>query len=201
MCVHHCLISELSGIAIGLADQWQSAISGMRYLCCSSVKKLTCRLLLTAACLNRVPQPLRNGNCQRSVNAQSNGARHAVSTLPVTSLVPAGGAVQILHELLSADTNMPAAAITRVTTELCTAQRNGDWQLCQEILTNAILAFDADREALDSTLFDIFGTVVQCARSAQCHSLVQQYLQLVSDNCSGREVLTLLMSALDNTSG
>lgn len=108
---------------------------------------------------------------------------------------------QILGKLRSAGPDMPADAITRVTTELCTAQRNEDWKLCQEILTSAMLAFDADRQALDATLFDIFGTVVQCASSAQCHSLVQLYLQLVSDHCSGREVLTLLMSALDNTSG
>lgn len=96
---------------------------------------------------------------------------------------------------------MPAAAITQLTTELYTAQRKEDWPLCKEILTKAMLAFEADREALDTTLFDMFGTVVQCANTAQCCSLVQLYLQLVSDHCSSREVLTLLMSSLDSTSG
>ena len=96
---------------------------------------------------------------------------------------------------------MPAVAITRVTTELDKAQRNEDWRLCTEILTDAMLAFKADLEALDTTIFDVFGTVVQCSSSAQCCSLVQLYLQLVSDHCSSTEVLTLLMSSLDNTSG
>ena len=96
---------------------------------------------------------------------------------------------------------MPAVAITRLTTELYTAQRKENWPLCKEILTNAMLVFEADREALDLTLFDVFGTVVQCATSAQCCSLVQLYLQLVSDHCSSKEVLTLLMSSLDNASG
>ena len=110
-------------------------------------------------------------------------------------------AAQTLDNLHSTDTHMPAVAITRLTSELYTAQRKEDWHLCKNILTNAMLAFEADREALDTTLFDIFGTVVQCASSAQCCSLVQLYLQLVSDHCSSREVLTLLMSSLDNTSG
>ena len=96
---------------------------------------------------------------------------------------------------------MLAVALTRVTSELYTAQRKEDWHLCKDILTKAMVAFEADREALDTTLFDIFGTVVQCASSALCCSLVQLYLQLVSDHCSSREVLTLLMSSLDNSSG
>lgn len=96
---------------------------------------------------------------------------------------------------------MPAVAITRLTTELYTAQRKEDWQLCKELLTNAMLAFEADSEALDTTLFDVFGMVVHCASSAQCCSLVQLYLQLVSDHCSSREVLTLLTASLDHTSG
>lgn len=96
--------------------------------------------------------------------------------------------------------DVPADAITRLTKELYTAQHKEDWHYCKEILTSAMLAFEADREALDRTLFDIFGIVVQCAGS-QCCSLVQLYLQLVSDHCSGREVMTLLMSSLDSISG
>lgn len=93
-----------------------------------------------------------------------------------------------------------AGAITRLTTELQTAQQHNNRPLCQEILSNAVLAFETDPEALDRTLFDVFGTVVHFA-SSECCNLVQRYLQLVSDHCSGREVMTLLMSSLDNISG
>lgn len=95
---------------------------------------------------------------------------------------------------------LPAAAIARLMHELETAQRDKSFSSCQQILTDILSGFDADHEALDRSLFDVFGTVVSCV-SCQCFNLVQQYLVLVADHCSGREVMTVLMSRIDATAG
>ena len=91
-----------------------------------------------------------------------------------------------------------STAISRLTERLDTAERDSDSQQCQGLIADALPALRSDHKILDSTLFELFGPVVQCADlSSECSSLVQAYLQLVSDVCSGREVLTLLMSSLD----
>ena len=94
---------------------------------------------------------------------------------------------------------MPADPIDRLLVEVDSARRDGDCRKCQRILANLIGAFEQDHAALDRTLFDSFGKVVQCADIA--YSLVQLYLQLVTEYCSSREVMTLLMSSLDIISG
>ena len=103
-----------------------------------------------------------------------------------------------MDDALQGGNDETPTAISRLTDELDTARRSGNCYLCQQILAEAVFTFETDSQALDRTLFDVFGTVVQCA-SCQCHSLVQLYLQLVTDHCSGREVMTLLMATLDCT--
>jgi len=100
---------------------------------------------------------------------------------------------------LPADDN---SAIQRLIDNLDSAQRDPNSERCQELLGNAMIELQTDSTALDHTLFDIFGSIVRCADlSGPIESLVQAYLQLVLENCAGREVLTLLMSALDCSSG
>ena len=105
-----------------------------------------------------------------------------------------------MDDALHGGHNGTTTATGRLTDELDTARRSGNYYLCQQILAEAMLTFEKDSLALDRTLFDVFGTVVQCA-SCQCHSLVQLYLQLVTGHCSGREVITLLMATLDSIAG
>lgn len=124
----------------------------------------------------------------------------SAQNVPQQLVAGCGKTSRLMDNTPSADKEEPAGAITRLTSELQTAQQHNDRPLCQEILSNAVLAFETDPEALDRTLFDVFGTVVHCA-SSECCNLVQRYLQLVSDHCSSREVMTLLMSSLDNISG
>ena len=88
----------------------------------------------------------------------------------------------------------------RTANKLDAAQRTGDFLQCQRVLAEAVSAFETNHEALNRALFDVFGSVVQCA-SLQCYSLVQLYLQLVVDHCPGREVMTLIMATLDGMSG
>ena len=65
-------------------------------------------------------------------------------------------------------------------------------------LANAVALFRAQPEAVDDTLFESFGPVMDCAGVSSASSqLVAEYLQLVSEHCSGREVLTMLMAMLD----
>jgi len=100
---------------------------------------------------------------------------------------------------LPADDN---SAIQRLIDNLDSAQRDPNSERCQELLGNAMIELQTDSTALDHTLFDIFGSIVRCADlSGPIESLVQAYLQLVLEKCAGREVLTLLMSTLDCSSG
>ncbi len=95
-----------------------------------------------------------------------------------------------------------SVAISRLTESLDAAQRDTDAAQCQELLIDALNAFRSNHLALDTTLFELFGPVAACADlSDTCSSLTQAYLQLMSDHCSGREVLTLLMSTLDCSVG
>ncbi|KAL0029559.1 hypothetical protein WJX79_004304 [Trebouxia sp. C0005] len=102
-------------------------------------------------------------------------------------------------------TSLPAddsSAIQRLIDNLDSAQRDSNTDRCQELLGNAMIELQTDHAALDHTLFDIFGSIVRCADlSGPVESLVQAYLQLVLEKCAGREVLTLLMSTLDCSSG
>lgn len=102
---------------------------------------------------------------------------------------------------LAADADS-TTAISRLTEGLDSAQRNFDTDRCQHLIGDALFELQSDHDALDVSLFDIFGSVVRCADlpGPNC-SLVQAYLQLVLENCTGREVLTVLMSALDASSG
>ncbi|KAL0053374.1 hypothetical protein WJX82_004863 [Trebouxia sp. C0006] len=100
---------------------------------------------------------------------------------------------------LSAD---DSSDIQRLTDNLDSAQRDSNTDRCQELLGNAMIELQTDHAALDHTLFDVFGTIVRCADlSGPIGSLIQAYLQLVLEKCTGREVLTLLMSTLDCSSG
>ena len=100
---------------------------------------------------------------------------------------------------LSAD---DSSDIQRLTDNLDSAQRDSNTDRCQELLGDAMMELQTDHAALDHTLFDVFGTIVRCADlSGPIESLIQAYLQLVSEKCTGREVLTLLMSTLDCSSG
>ena len=78
-------------------------------------------------------------------------------------------------------------------------RRHLDGEVGDSDLANAVALFRAQPEALDGTLFDSFGAVLDCAGvSTASRQLVAEYLQLVVQHCSGREVLTMLMAVLDS---
>lgn len=89
----------------------------------------------------------------------------------------------------------PACRLTRL---LCAADSEYSAADVESQLAAAVAFFQHRPDALDETLFDCLGPIVNCARlSTTVICMVEAYLQLVVEHCSGREVLTLLMAILD----
>lgn len=86
--------------------------------------------------------------------------------------------------------------------QLATFPGGQDSAQCQTWLSAAIRFYEKHLGVLDQTLFEAFGPAVSCANlSPACNVLVEEYLQLVVEHCSGREVLTMLMALLDAAAG
>ena len=87
----------------------------------------------------------------------------------------------------------PACRLTRLLADSDYSAADVESQLAA-----AVAFFQHQPDALDETLFDCLGPIVNCARlSTTVSRMVEAYLQLVVEHCSGREVLTLLMAILD----
>ncbi|EIE22296.1 hypothetical protein COCSUDRAFT_66551 [Coccomyxa subellipsoidea C-169] len=81
------------------------------------------------------------------------------------------------------------------------AARSGNSKNCEALLDFVISCFDSPEgfTVMDSILFEVFSPLLNCSHVSQtCHESFQRLAGIITERCTAREVIVLLLAALDD---
>ncbi len=84
------------------------------------------------------------------------------------------------------------------------AARSGNSKNCEALLGFVISCFDSPEgfTVMDSILFEVFSPLLNCSHVSQtCHESFQRLIGIITERCTAREVIVLLLAALDDRPG